>query len=292
MKHVFALLAATSAVGVGGYANAATLIANYEPNKPLEILNTNEDPDNKADISIIDGKAGYQGIGGNINSNTTGEPAPVSGLFGDGTVVDYRFVQGPADKNISLELITYASGSAGRISTIFATDAANIAGNQSMIQVWESSDPGTGFGGGSQVVPANPADYTSNTMAGLADGGGTIDITNMTDGQIYFIAGGYGGTERLTLTMSGPGQPDIIVQGDGSWPRPNRVHLHDWSFENADLLYDTITWNFYHADRDGSAARFGGVVLDGNVVPEPGSLALLGLGGLLIARRRRGASCQ
>ena len=39
---------------------------------------------------------------------------------------------------------------------------------------------------------------------------------------------------------------------------------------------------------DGSRVGFAEAVIEGGVVPEPGSLALLGLGGLMIARRRRG----
>lgn len=292
LKNRTLLATAVAAFGCAGLANAATLTANFEPNKPLEIMNADNDPNSKADISVVDGRAGYQGIGGDPNNNqpanNTATDAPASGLFGDGTVVDYRFFKSPADENISLELQTYAQGNAGRIGTVFATSPGQVAGSQSLIQVWETTDPGAGFGGGSQVTPAAGANFTSQTMAGLGDGSGTIDISNMTEGDIYFLAGG-AGIERFTLTMTGAGQSDIVEVGQGSWPRDNRVHLHDWSFENADLLYDTITYDFYHGDQDGSFARFGGVILDGNVIPEPGSLALLGLGGLLIAGRRRRA---
>lgn len=276
VRSFFVLPLAIAGLAIAS-AQAATLTANFEPNKPLEIMNTNEDPNNKADISVFAGSAGYQGIGGDPNANNSGNPAPVSGTFGDGTPVDYRFFSSPVDENVSLELVTYASGAEGRIGTVTATSTGNVAGNQSFIQVWETTDP-AGF--------TSSADFTSNTMAGLADGTGTIDITDMLDGDIYFLAGGYGGTERFTLTMSGDGQPDIVVQGDASWPRPNRVHLHDWSFDNADLLYDTITYDFYHGDRDGSAARFGGVILDGTiftVVPEPSTLALAAFGLLGLA---------
>lgn len=274
-KNAFGCLLACCAFAPSAALGASSLTALFEPNKPLEIWNQNE-AGSPAEISVVDGLAGYSGVGGDPNGNNSGNPAPVSGAFGDGTVVDYRFFDNVVDENVSLELVTYASGTAGRIGTFTATDASNVSGgNIGFINVTTSS-----------------GSFSGNTMARVADGTGMIDITDMTTGQIYFLAGGFGGTERFTLTMKGAGQPDIIVQGDGSWPRPNRVHLHDWSFENTDLLYDTIEYTYFHADRDGSAARFGGVILDGEIasasaIPEPSALALAALGALSLIRRRR-----
>lgn len=259
-----------------GANDPAPINATLTAGNIIEIMNTNEDPDNKADISVFPGAAGYQGIGGNPNANTTGEPAPVSGIFGDGTVEDYAFFKSPLDKNVSLDLVTYASGSS-RIGTVTANSAGQVSGSQSLIQVWETSDP-SGF--------TTSADYTSNTMAGLGLGSGSIDISDMLSGQLYFLAGGYGGEEKFTLTMKGAGQPDIVVTSKDSWPRPNRVHLHDFTFDNPDLLYTTILFEFDHSDNDGSAARFGGVILDGVLTPEPASFALFALGGLILMRRR------
>jgi hypothetical protein len=270
--------------GLFGMASAASL--TFVGGEALEIMNTNEDPDNRADISVFAGRAGYQGIGG-ISSNTAGNPLPASGLFGDGTVLDYRFFSSPVDKNVSLELFTYALSGEGRIGAVSATSAAQVAGNQAFLNVWETDDPGAGFGGGSQITTTSSANHVSNTMAGLGDGSGIIDITNMTSGTLYFLAGGYGGTERITMTMSGAGQTDIVTVGSDNWARPNRVHLHEWDFDNTDNLYDTITFNFYHADQDGSAARFGGIILDGIVIPEPSLLAFLGIGGIVFGMRTR-----
>ena len=90
--------------------------------------------------------------------------------------------------------------------------------------------------------------------------------------------------------MTGAGQTDIIAsetQG-GNGPTTNFGWITEFSFTN-EGQYDTIAYNWTHADRDGSRARFQGVLLDGEAIPEPSAAALFGLAGLgfLMRRRRR-----
>ena len=74
-------------------ASAQSLTPLFAPDKPLEIMNQDNDPDDIIEISVFPGRAGYQGIGGDPNTNhpnpNPATDAPVSGVFGDGTVLDY-----------------------------------------------------------------------------------------------------------------------------------------------------------------------------------------------------------
>lgn len=117
---------------------------------------------------------------------------------------------------------------------------------------------------------------------------GNLDISNLSGGSFYAIFGGYRSTSTITLTMSGAGQTDIVEVQTNPSSIDNQAFLYDFTFDNSDGLYDNIEYQV-QSSTNGGRRRYGGVFVDGTVViPEPGSLALLSLGGLLVARRRRG----
>jgi len=233
-------------------------------------------------ISVFPGAAGYDNTG-----TTVSNPPLATGTFGDGTVLDYNFFHSPDET-----IVSYASGGAGLISDA-TSDAGNINGaGENWSNVWTTTDPGGAF-----PSPTNPKDFNSgavpNTFARSAEVDGTVDISELSTGVIYIPHGTFINNWTLTLTMSGPGQQDIVAsdtQG-GNGEGTNFGWITDFSFDNAGGLYDTIAYNYTNGDRDGSRARFMGVILDGVAVPEPSTLALatlglLGLMGLLERRRR------
>lgn len=96
------------------------------------------------------------------------------------------------------------------------------------------------------------------------DAGSDVNLDDLTYVAPNNIATGAGphGSETLSQTVTG-------------------VSIEDGS---------TVTFTFFGDNGTGGGSRQGVAIDDFNlsVVPEPGSLALIGLGGLLVARRRRG----
>ncbi len=206
-------------------------------------------------ISVFPGAASYDNTG-----TTQTNPPLVTNTFGDGTVIDYNFI---GNAGTGSALTTYASGEAGLIPTPTAP-AANVHGNgEDWADVWTSSDP-VGFTTTRDHNPTGVAG-AANTFARCAELNGTIDLTTLTDGSLYFMHGTYVNRWTLTVTMSGPGQPDIVATDTqaGNGPGTNYGWVTDFTFSDA-TAYTTISYNYTHGDRDGSRARFMGVVLDGN----------------------------
>lgn len=205
------------------------------------------------DISVFPGEAKYNDRG------NTGTPT-LTNQLGDGTVLDYKFVGNAGNGS---PLAVYAESGAGLIADPVAP-SANVSGNgQDWANVWTATDPGPDF---LTVKDHNPTGNpgAGNTFASAAEVDGTINITALAEGTVYFPHGTFVNDWTITVTMSGPGQPDITASetqggnGDGT----NFGWISGFSFADAED-YSTITYNYTNGDRDGSRARFMGVILDG-----------------------------
>ena len=267
---------ATATLVIGTHAHSQSL--TFDSRTQVSTNNAN------FDISVFDGNAKYndRGIGG----SEPGAPT-FQNILGDGTVLDYNFVGNAGNGS---PLTTYASGTAGRIPTPVAP-AANVHGNgEDWANVWTTNDPGAliDFSGSTRNHNPTGVAGAANTFARAAEVDGTIDISGLETGQVYIPHGTFVNDWTLTLTMTGAGQPDLVAsetQG-GNGPNTNFGWITEFDFDNTGLLYDEISYNFTHGDRDGSRARFMGVILDGNaatVVPDPASIAIWSLLGLGLA---------
>ncbi|MDA8976638.1 hypothetical protein N9F70_00130 [bacterium] len=209
------------------------------------------------DLSVFDGAASYndRGVGGTEPGTPT-----FTNTFGDGTVTDYNFFHSPGNT-----IASYAKGTANLIGDA-TSSGGNIGGaGENWSNVWTVTDP-AGF--------TSAKDFTSgavpNSFARSAELSGTIDISGLTDGTIYIPHGTFINSWTLTLTMSGPGQADIVAtDSEGNGPGTNFGWISEFTFEDA-ANYNTITYHYSNTDRDGSRARFMGVILDAeaNFPPE------------------------
>ena len=219
-------------------------------------------------LSVFPGKAGY-------------DDGVDSSVLGDGTVLDYRFFN---SDGATFNGTGYADGGAGLVSTATATNSNGTNGGAlNWADVWTTNDP-----------DADPADFTTDTVARSQGVVGTVDISGLESGQLYFIHGTFDDPSTVILTMTGADQPDRIVQHTENPGGVNKAWITSFDFADA-ALYDTISWTYINSDTDASRARFMGVILDGqaptNAIPEPMTMLAVGLGisglGGYIRKRRR-----
>lgn len=240
-KMKLMLFAVAMAVVVGASMNPVSAATLTE----IETVKISNNDGKDFNVSVFPGKASYAGSGAH---------SEVKGLFGDGTVLDYRFFNEVAD---ALNTDGYANGGGDFIKP--ATGATDD--NDNRAKVWTSNDPGTDFSGGAV------ANFASATIVQGSPVNGTIDIASLKSGTVFMIWGGYRSSPKITLTMSGEGQPDLEVS-IGINPKSNRT-MWISSFEITDAeAYDTITYSLIHTDS--SKMRYGnfmGVVLDGVEIP-------------------------
>ena len=121
-----------------------------------------------------------------------------------------------------------------------------------------------------------------------------MDISGLASGSIYVFNGSWQArSDWLEVSMTGTGQTAVNSHSGGNTvfalsPAASGVLMNAKRVDFSDAAdYDLITFTLQESG--GNSAYWGGVVV-ANVtpVPEPGSLALIGLGGLCVLRRRRG----
>ncbi len=162
--------------------------------------------------------------------------------------------------SVWLKAHTAADGS------LFAIESGNLAGDD-RAEILAYVD---NIGGGLTV-----RSFTGSGFAG-------VPIASGLDASVWHQI-------SFSLTRTGAGSSSVSISVDGSAPTIFSGSLADWRTSLAFSYSESSRLKFRPRHADGDPA-FNGFYVDDvsyGVVPAPGACALMGLGGLLAARRRR-----
>jgi hypothetical protein len=165
--------------------------------------------------------------------------------------------------------------------------------------------------GAMQLLTGDLANAESGFTAGSGLGMRNLNISggaqNLTEGKSIFLTFDASNYQNMVLsfadryTATGPTTTTISVSADGvaytnvtalanvrnSTFATQTVNLSSFTALNNDSqVFVRITVSGYNSGSNG-AARFDNIKINGTLIPTPGALALAGMGGLLVTRRRR-----
>lgn len=161
----------------------------------------------------------------------------------------------------------------------------DIAGIQSFAGTDVNAQPGIASGG--SLSPQGGSDQVNNGMSILIN----VSTSNLEDIVVSWAQRGTGsGFDSRAFAYSTDGTNFTDVGTDtGTLSSSWEIETYDLSSITDIDDQDAVTFRITLDGATGGSGnnRFDNITVEGTVIPEPTSLALLGLGGLLIARRRR-----
>jgi len=281
MKTCTLLAAVATTTFVAGTTQAASFVTDFQATIGSEQNANATSEGGPYHVSVNPNNPGYAAVAADLPNS--GDPAPNFERDWSDPVQAWTWVGGGPNNVLTQNVRTDGSG---KVS--FTTTSTSFDGfGQNQLQLWTTTDPGSDL-----TNPAAGPDQTGPGYRGsFVQATGTVDVSGLASGSVTVFYGDFRGTPTLSarLVDTDGGAADILIEdahlnGDGA--NRGEYYVAEMAFET-DGIYDEVVFEYNATGDNGTNGRFGGAVLTG-VVPEPGSLALLGLGGLLIARRRRG----
>ena len=276
MKCFIALgsgLACVSALMLAPSINAASIIT--VANSDFVSSSNNTTAGAGFNVSV---EGTYSGYKGEYDDGGGAPGAESSGSFG--TVTAYRF-WGVEAGSASIGTVAQGGTIIGDVNT---TDVSFQ--NASFLSLWvTTASNGNNFDTTADIFSGATSPVAGTSVNNLDQGAtGSVDISGLASGTVYFIYGAYRSKPSFSISMGATDLGDVHAAGVNDSANNNEWYIAEVDFVN-EGDQTSIDWEL----AAGSNGRWSGIVVANTTpIPEPGSLALLGLGGLLIARRRRG----